>query len=508
MASAREIQYIIKARDEATAIFKKMGQEGSQAAKDVAKAFDIATTASSKHEKQSSRLTKWISEDRKEKRAHNYLYREGAEIMGAASLAMVLFGNTIGQTNEKTKKLTNSLNAGFVGFQGISSALFMLPGPIGLVAGAIGGLAILFRHLTDNAAENAAALKLVKDETKAYYEGINLENTTKALKLNEAVLSAAQKRLESLKTETTINEKTIYTGTGVAVVKERIVKATDKEIEYAQMTVDSYSNVVGVLREQKIALEQVEAVENRRNAQKKGKDSGLGIDVTAMTTDSATIKRHINDLTKTKSKAFNADKALAEVNEKVYYAGLRQQKALTDAQEKETEARIASMEMEILAAAASYDSSESLGKQIYATARESIKAYAAQAVAAQLKSVFETLPFPLNLISAAAAGVATSALFDQLVPKFARGTPRGGFLVPDGHENDTFPILVSSHERVHVTPANQATNNSATVVININAPGTPVKLVRDAVIEGLRRTGMKVDRYFIDNSNKLNLASA
>lgn len=506
MPSTREIQYIIKARDEATAIFKKMGQEGSQAAKDVAKAFDIATTASSKHEKQSSRLTKWISEDRKEKRAHNYLYREGAEIMGAASMAMVLFGNTIGQTNEKTKKLTNSLNAGFVGFQGISSALFMLPGPIGLVAGAIGGLAILFRHLTDNSEENAAAMKLVKDETKAYYEGINLENTTKALKLNEAVLSAAQKRLESLKTETTINEKTIYTGTGVAVVKERIVKATDKEIEYAQMAVDSYSSVVGVLREQKSALEQVEAVEIRRNAQKAGKkDSGLGIDVTAMTTDSAIIKRHINDLTKTKAKAFNADEALAEVNEKVYYAGLRQQKALTDAQEKETEARIAMMEMEILCAAASYDSSESVGKQIYATARESIKAYAAQAVAAQLKSVFETLPFPLNLISAAAAGVATSALFDQLVPKFARG---GSFTVPPGHPNDTFPMLVSSGEHINVTPANQTTNNAATVVININAPGTPVKLVRDAVIEGLRRTGMKVDRYFIDNSNKLNLASA
>jgi hypothetical protein len=52
-------------------------------------------------------------------------------------------------------------------------------------------------------------------------------------------------------------------------------------------------------------------------------------------------------------------------------------------------------------------------------------------------------------------------------PGFARG---GSFIVPPGFPGDTFPMRVSSGERVTVTPANQTTNNSRQTIVNINVP--------------------------------------
>lgn len=90
-------------------------------------------------------------------------------------------------------------------------------------------------------------------------------------------------------------------------------------------------------------------------------------------------------------------------------------------------------------------------------ARQEIKVKAAEATAGYLASIFESVPFPLNIALAAGAGMVTSALFDSVIPKFAGG---GDFIVPQGYNNDTFPMLVQSGERVRVTPAGSVGNET------------------------------------------------
>ncbi len=507
MASAREIQYIIKARDEATAIFKKMGQEGSQAAQDIAKAFDIATNAGAKHEKQVSALSRWIREDKKEKREHNYLYKQGTEIVGAASIALALFGNTVGQANEKNKKLTDSLNAGFIGFQGISTALFMLPGPVGLVAGAIGGLAIAFAKLTSNTEAEAAAQEKVNKLFKEYYEGINLENTQKALIANEARLKLQEDRFKIA--EAAKNSWDVESSSLAQLANKIADLTTSRSTEYksAKNDYELGKQNVEILKIQVESLKQLEVVEMRRNVQKqKSKSDGPELRLPVESTEEK-VRRMLaathNLVDKTRMYNKDLEKAMKDVNTKV----IQLEEEATARKAVETQARIIMIQQEIEAEMQSYDAHAKFGVQLNKVTNEAIRAYIARAVAAQLASVFESIPFPFNIIAAPAAGLAVQALLEELIPKFSRGTPRGGFLVPPGYPNDSFRVGVSSGERVNVTPASQVSNSNVTVHVHINAPGTTVSMVRKAVIEGMRQTGLKVDKFFADNSNNLSLSS-
>lgn len=115
-------------------------------------------------------------------------------------------------------------------------------------------------------------------------------------------------------------------------------------------------------------------------------------------------------------------------------------------------------------------------------------------------AVVEALP---NLGLSIAVGILgaaqTAVIAGQPTPRFQHGTPPEGFTVPPGFENDRFPILVSSGERVDVTPAGEGRGSIVNLTININAPGTPKEMVKKAVEEGLRESGLTVDKYFISN---------
>lgn len=69
----------------------------------------------------------------------------------------------------------------------------------------------------------------------------------------------------------------------------------------------------------------------------------------------------------------------------------------------------------------SYDASKTITENMATIARAQIKQALSVAVADALKSVFVSVPFPLNLILAPIAGAAASALFESVVPKFAKG---------------------------------------------------------------------------------------
>jgi hypothetical protein len=122
-------------------------------------------------------------------------------------------------------------------------------------------------------------------------------------------------------------------------------------------------------------------------------------------------------------------------------------------------------------------------------------------------AVTKALPNILLAAIVGAMGAAQIALIaSQPTPKFKYGTQPGGFIVPPGFENDTFPILVSSGEKVDVTPASStSTTTGTTVILNFNSPIPHGEWIKKSVEEGLRKTGLTVDRYFVNNRNRLEL---
>jgi hypothetical protein len=69
----------------------------------------------------------------------------------------------------------------------------------------------------------------------------------------------------------------------------------------------------------------------------------------------------------------------------------------------------------------SYDASKSISENMATIARAQIRQALSVAVADTLKSVFASVPFPFNLVAAPIAGAAAAALFETVVPKFAKG---------------------------------------------------------------------------------------
>ena len=147
-------------------------------------------------------------------------------------------------------------------------------------------------------------------------------------------------------------------------------------------------------------------------------------------------------------------------------------------------------------------SETSLAASVAATDTAMAAIAAAAAPAAALVSIASWGGADAAALAALTATMAATQAM-AVVPKFAKG---GNFTVPPGYSNDSYPMLVSSGEKVNVTPANQS-GGGATVHVHINAPGTTVEMVRQAVIEGLRQTGMKVDKYLVDNRRNIILGS-
>lgn len=76
-----------------------------------------------------------------------------------------------------------------------------------------------------------------------------------------------------------------------------------------------------------------------------------------------------------------------------------------------------------------YDAQKSFVSNAGNMTRQIIKQELSKAVAKELASVIEVIPFPFNLIAAPLAGLAVTSLFESIVPKFETGTPSfgGGF---------------------------------------------------------------------------------
>jgi len=140
---------------------------------------------------------------------------------------------------------------------------------------------------------------------------------------------------------------------------------------------------------------------------------------------------------------------------------------------------------------------------------EKKRAFEAQKVASLIEVAINTAieisrvlatPWMIPIIAALGA-VQAGIIASQPTPEFARGTSPQGFVVPPGYGNDTFPIRVSSGERVKVETPGQQKSSGNTVHIHFNSPVPHGTWLKKSIEQGIRKSGLTVDKYFVSNRN-------
>ena len=114
-----------------------------------------------------------------------------------------------------------------------------------------------------------------------------------------------------------------------------------------------------------------------------------------------------------------------------------------------------------------------------------IKRETAEAVAGYISSILQSVPFPLNVILAAAGGGAVNSLMEKALPSFATG----GDFVTNGPQLALLGDNPGGRERVQVTPLSSPNINGPQGGMNINfyGPVTNEAYVRDELIPQIRQ---------------------
>jgi hypothetical protein len=91
-----------------------------------------------------------------------------------------------------------------------------------------------------------------------------------------------------------------------------------------------------------------------------------------------------------------------------------------------------------------------------------------QALIATAVGITKAIPnIPLMIFSAVQGAIQVAAIAATRPPKFATGTPAGGYIVPPGYSDDSYPVMARSGERVTVEPAGGSGGNQ-TVILQLD----------------------------------------
>lgn len=193
MAKTKTVEYTLSLDDLATSVYQKFVGAVQSGEIDISKAVKGSTGAFDQHGKSIQGVTGWIKQQRTEQRQQNFLFREAQQALNASALALTLFSTAGGKSNENLKKLSEGLNAGIVGFQGLGAITSFLPGPIGLAVQAIGGIAVglaVATRETDNFEDRQKRLNETLEKT--------IELRIKLNQLPESATADLQKQLDEV----------------------------------------------------------------------------------------------------------------------------------------------------------------------------------------------------------------------------------------------------------------------------------------------------------------------
>jgi len=146
-------------------------------------------------------------------------------------------------------------------------------------------------------------------------------------------------------------------------------------------------------------------------------------------------------------------------------------------QEKRKKAKEEQMTQDLKAAALSGQSAKEAMKSV-------VRAESMEAVAGYISSVLKSVPFPFNIVLAAAGGGLVAGLIDKGLSAFATG----GDFVTSGPQTIIVGDNPGGRERVQVTPLSSPNvDGPKGITLNFNAPVTNADFVRDVIAPELEK---------------------
>lgn len=203
MATRTDIQFSLSLKNDASATLQQFKVDAESTMKAAGKAAD-------EYGQKTKTLSQWIKEERAEQRQHNFLFAQTKEVVAGASSVLALYGNTLGQTSEAQKMLTNSMNAGFVAFQGVNNvigllgnSLKFLSGPWGIAISLTAAAAVAFSQFNSEAGKATEGINKLASEANDldYQLGKISISARKAFLIKDIV--DAQEKVDALKKTTT-----------------------------------------------------------------------------------------------------------------------------------------------------------------------------------------------------------------------------------------------------------------------------------------------------------------
>jgi hypothetical protein len=502
---AGDIEYYLKLRDEASKVLDAYRKNAKVAASDVESLMDVASAAVKRHGREVGGLTKWIREQRAEQRQHNFLFSQGREIIGAASVALTTLSAAGISVGGSLKQASDAANAGFVAFQGFNNVLGFLPGPMGLIISSAAGLVIGLLKLKDTTEATAAAQERYNALAKEFVQGIGLEQAKRELEVMSAVVSSAEARKKQYQAELDGLKSSRESLDVIRKKRDELPKLITQE----EQLISAYNLRVTALRDLVAAEEQQEAVRVRTAGQRteylRSTYSSILSGDEALKLHTLTWKEAIT-LSKEYRSSVVETSGLAALNFKQMMVPLKEAIPIvvdfTEEMRGSQETLNVIMSSMVTGLQAAFEGGVGAGRTFFKSillgfidmVQGLIIAAEAAALAKAVPSWGATLITDLPKLAGATIAL---QLARAMVSKFHTGGT--GFVnAPTSQE---VPILVRGQEDFIVrTPEQRQSDrqsNSTVVNVNFHAPVSDEQFVIRAIEKAIRRTGLTVDRLLV-----------
>ena len=242
-------------------------------AAEVAQSLEKINQTTDRAGKSTGGLSKFIREQRTEQRQQNFLFREGANVVGTLTFATIALTSATGEASKGAKQLNQSLVTGYSAFQAANfamSGLGIATGGWGFAVQAAIGVGAAFFLMLKNGAQSAEEVKkqldAMADSAKLFTEGIGKTQASAELEVFSKRLDENQKLLKELESQSggalsTIQKLTEF---GLNPLNPKNYnKELEEGIKLTQAAIVADRQRVNVLRDYIDALNQIEAVKKR-----------------------------------------------------------------------------------------------------------------------------------------------------------------------------------------------------------------------------------------------------
>jgi hypothetical protein len=501
------LDYTISLDDEASTVYKKFVEQAKAGSADIQKTMDAASEAVKRHAKETSKLTQWIREERTEQREHNFIFRQGQEVIGALSIGMAAFGTTLGNSSAQMRNMTDAANQGFIVFQGVNNAvgLMGLGGPWGIAISAVAGIAAAFAQVSSKGEE---ARKILSAARREIFE-LQFQSGTQS---NSAMLAELErdraKALADLNKLTTTISTMVSTGNqykpeGSIILKvvgtPEQITAAEKALAQASQKLQQFKNTMAkdlgrevdaptLIWEMNGALEQLGETAPR-----------VAVDLDSfwtkwrknMQSSKSPVDAMMADFKAFVTEAEKIAAQDAQIMQQVMQIGIGGMQAGFEAMFAGQEAALRKAFKGILLGAVDL-------------VQGMLLAAAATMPTKGILSWFTSLATDVPAFIAATAGLQLLRAF--VASTFHQGGMVGQFgqRVPFGPDERPIVVKVGATVRTREQEA-RVRGGGGGVTINFYGPVSDHRWVKELVERGLRETGLTPDKYFTDTSKGIAL---